>query len=529
MAPRALWHLRPRRGQTRRRVGGQWARDRALAAGAGTDGHVAGATALFWIWQLNPYSVLTYQDALLYPFRRAALADKQGQAFIAQGTDLFRAKKYHEAANLLRLGLGRYPRDLRAQLLLAEYYLLTNQHPIALKILQDGLANDYPSRSYLDTLISVAEQGEDFGLAIQFCDRYLSRLKGDAAGRDYRWFTNQKFAALCAAGRHAEALAAAEAAEPGGQANEHRVLALLALKRAADAAAFLAEWQERPGADWRTVARLQVRALREAQLFEAMEAALAELRTLSPADPATLVYAVVQQALAGRKSQAARALADYLFRFGGSAANLILVAEPLAEIDQVALLRRCVTAATERGYSLQRFQALLVTSHLRHAEWSGDARRSRATNARGIPALAAVAHGFVSTQCRHPDAGRALRDGAGREERCGANLSRQRLGAGAKHEDCGHHRVQRDRECSRDRRAGAPVWEKYFCAAAGRGRAGAAVRGGGAIDEGTARGPAGTAVAARAGGRLPVEADSGQLQRRRSGRDHRGRPVVSEW
>ena len=37
----------------------------------------------------------------------------------------------------------------------------------------------------------------------------------------------------------------------------------------------------------------------------------------------------------------------------GSAANLILVAEPVAEIDLVALLRRCVTAATERGYPLQ--------------------------------------------------------------------------------------------------------------------------------------------------------------------------------
>ncbi len=342
--------------------------------GLGLAAYVAGATAVFWIWQRNPYSVLTYQDALLYPLRRATLAEKQGQAFIAQGRDLYRAKKYHDAANLLRLGLARYPRDLRARLLLAQYYLLTNQHPIAQRILQEGMTNDYPGRAYLDTMVSVAEQGEDYDLAVRTYDRYLARLKADGPVRDYRWFSSRKFAALTAAGRHADALALAEAEGPGEQANEHRVLALLGLKRAAEAVTFLAEWHQRPGANLPTVSRLQVRALREAVQFEGMEAALAELRGLARADPATMVDAVVQQAMAGRLNQASAALDEYLFRFGGSAANLVLLAEPLAEIDQPELLRRCVAAAAERGYPLQRFQTLLVASQLRHAEWDAAGR-----------------------------------------------------------------------------------------------------------------------------------------------------------
>ena len=51
-------------------------------------GWVALATAGFWIWQRNPYAQQTYTDALLYPLRRAEIAEKRGQASIAQGTNI---------------------------------------------------------------------------------------------------------------------------------------------------------------------------------------------------------------------------------------------------------------------------------------------------------------------------------------------------------------------------------------------------------------------------------------------------------
>ncbi|MSU49751.1 MAG: hypothetical protein EXS37_11815 [Opitutus sp.] len=51
------------------------------------------ALVLFWIWERDPYSALTYEDALFYPTRRAEIAKKNGRAFISAGQDLFRAKK----------------------------------------------------------------------------------------------------------------------------------------------------------------------------------------------------------------------------------------------------------------------------------------------------------------------------------------------------------------------------------------------------------------------------------------------------
>src|SRR3954470_18748034 len=92
-------------------------------------GYFAAATALYSIWERNAYNLCTYRDALLYPVRRAALRPKQGQAFINQGLDLWRERKVYDAARLLRLGLERVPRDLRARKTLAEYYLIRNNRP----------------------------------------------------------------------------------------------------------------------------------------------------------------------------------------------------------------------------------------------------------------------------------------------------------------------------------------------------------------------------------------------------------------
>ena len=104
-----------------------------------------------------------------------------------------------------------------------------------------------------------------------------------------------------------------------------------------------------------------------------MERALAELRRRSPGNPGPLVYAVVQQAMAGRDEAARAALTDYIFRFGGSAENLMLAATPLAEMAVRPLLEQCVAAARERGFPLPPFQGLLLETHLRRGEWEAAA------------------------------------------------------------------------------------------------------------------------------------------------------------
>ena len=338
----------------------------ALACAA----YLAAATALFWVWERNPYSSLTYGDAVLYPMRRRAIEEKKGQAFITQGSDLFRARKYNDAATLLRLGLARYPRDIRGRLLLAQYYLLAGQRPMAMNLLVQGLTDEYPGRAYLEALFGAAEEGGDFDRVIATSERYLVHLRSSGPGRDYRWMVTRLFAALSSAGRHEAALQLAKAEAPGELAREQEVLALLALKRTDEAVTAVENWRKAPGADLRAVTRIQVRTLREAGRFDDMEAAVAELRALSPSDPAPAVYGVVQRAMAGRAATTDAALEDYLFRFGGNPRNLILLAEPLGEIHDLPRLRRCLAAAAERGHPMARFNVLLVQTLVQRGEWA---------------------------------------------------------------------------------------------------------------------------------------------------------------
>lgn len=342
----------------------------AWLAGLGLVLYLAGATLLYSLWDRNPYNLLSFGDALLYPVRRAALQPKKGQAFINQGLDLWRQGKPHDAARLLRLGLERVPRDLKARTILAQYYLRMNNRPLAQKTVEDGLANEYPGRAYLAALFEIAEEGEDYARIVQTCERYRKTLAGDAGLRDQRWLEAKQFAALMAMNRPAEALAlVAEQAGWSDLAAEQRVLALLALGRTGEAVQLLADWHARPGADLRLVTRLQVRALREAKQLDAMDRALEELRRLTPNQPQPIVYAVVQRAMAGRTAEARATLDDYLFRMAKTPAEVQLVAEPLEEIANLPLLERCAEAAAERGYPKESCQVLLVQVHVRRGEW----------------------------------------------------------------------------------------------------------------------------------------------------------------
>ncbi|MBI5690227.1 MAG: hypothetical protein HZC55_09005 [Verrucomicrobia bacterium] len=334
---------------------------------------VALASFGYWMWQRNPYTTLTYADALLYPLRRSAITEKKGQAFIAQGLELARAGKWTDAVNLLRLGLARAPREMRARLTLGQFYQATNQHTLAVRVLEEGLGAEYPGRSYLEALFRLAGQGEDFDTALRIIERYLPVVRKNGPTAEQQWLEDKRYAALTGAGRHAEALAAVDTGD-GNTAAERRVLSLLALGRAEEALQFLAEWSRRPGADPKVIVRLEVRAYRDARRFPEMERSLAELRRRSPGEPSALVYAVVQQALAGRKAEAAAALEDFLFRFGGFVGNLSLVAAPLAEINATELVTRCAQAARERGFPSARFSVFEVDALVGTGQWEDAAQ-----------------------------------------------------------------------------------------------------------------------------------------------------------
>src|SRR5690606_32050946 len=150
---------------------------------------------------------------------------------------------------------------------------------------------------------------------------------------DRRWLVEQHIRALLAEQRGDEALEFAEKQTNEIEEtvlNELRLLALLQSKRFDDAVSYAEEWRTR-AKDSQQVLRLLARSYREAGRIADMSRMLAELRRLAPADPRVRVFGVVQEYLAGNDKTADAQLDDYIFRFGGSVDNFILLAEPLAE------------------------------------------------------------------------------------------------------------------------------------------------------------------------------------------------------
>lgn len=357
----------------------------ALLGGAA---YAAGAGFVLFRWTRNPYLAVTYRDAFFAPIRRAELAQKRGQALLAEGQALFEATRWPEAADRLRRGLEVRPRDTAARLSLAQIFLLNKETSRAERLLREGLGGAFPGRAYLELLFDLAEAGEDHEFVAEQSAHYLPALKRDAAHADVRWVMQRRFGALLAGGRAAEALALAETGAGDVVAREEQVVALLALGRAREAVTRLAEWRAQPDAPLRQILPLEVRARRETRAFEAMDRALEEWRALAPADPEVFSFGVVQLALAGRAEAANAAFDDFVRRFSGQGENLARLASALAAADQVPLLHRCVAVAIEHGHRPQRAQVALVHALLHQGDWLGAGRAlaAIAPEPDGVPA-----------------------------------------------------------------------------------------------------------------------------------------------
>jgi tetratricopeptide (TPR) repeat protein len=333
-------------------------------------GYLAGVTALYFSLARSPYNLVTYADTLLLPVRWAQVQELRGRGLIEEGMADLKARRWGDAQMRLRLGLAKYPRDLRARLVLSQFLIASEHRPLALAVLDGGLAYGYPSRHYLETLFRTAAEGEDFEVIVEACDRFLATQKGDD-----HWLLVHKLQALTGARRADEALRIAEAQGNADAAiNEARVMALLDLGRLEEAASFLGNWLTAFPAHRAQVVRLQARVSRELHQIGQMERALEELRALAPASPQPYVYGIVQRWLAGETAPAAAALERYFLRFGGSRANLQMVAEPLAEAKAAPLLQRCIDVAAEHGFATKPLKSALALVLLQQGEAKGAER-----------------------------------------------------------------------------------------------------------------------------------------------------------
>ncbi len=361
-------------------------------------GYFSGAGYYWWKLEQRAYNYVRYGDVLLYPLsseKRREVRELQGKALIADATDALQAKQWTRGFNHLRLGLERYPRDLNARLKLAQIYLGFRLRTKAQTTIMQGLDHGWPGRAYLQSAIEMAGGGEDYELVVEICDRALALHAERHSVADRRWLIEQKLRALIVEKRTEDALAFT-AKEAGAVADatlsELKTLALLQAGRAAEAVDSAEEWAGRSDGDGQAL-RLLARSYREAGRVEDMKKTLARLRADAPADPRALVFSMIQHFIAGLDSEGRRLLDDYVFRFGGTEANFILAAEPLAEIKRGAELEILLSAAAERGFNdprllMARLQVLI--SGRRWAEATNQIYGIRAALPAGSTARAAM-------------------------------------------------------------------------------------------------------------------------------------------
>lgn len=340
--------------------------------------YMAGATTIYLWLDRKEHNYVTYTDVLLLPVRWDEIQEKRGLGYLDEGIASLKTQRWSDGEMKLRIGLSKYPQAMTARLALAEFYYYAQQHTRALKVLEDGMdvTPGYPGRRYLTNYFTIALQAENYPSVLDATARYLDHPPADLPEKERDWLFQQKLNALIKERRVAEALSLLEMTPDNVVFNEQRVLVMLELNRAKDAMAYLKDWRAKTGATPQ-ILRLQVRAYRELKQVDEMNAVLEELRELSPADARTYAYAVIQRKLIGADQAARESLEDYFFRFGGYAANTLLVAQPLAEIGAVDMLQTCLQRATEQGYDLRPYLLLLAQAQLKQGEWEGALQTAR--------------------------------------------------------------------------------------------------------------------------------------------------------
>lgn len=323
----------------------------------------------------NPHNRVGYLDLLL-PTRWDDRERLQGEGYILLGREKLAARRFGDGFGLLRLGLEKNPTDAVARLDLARIYTAMRLRPQAEKILHDGLALGYPGRTYLETTFALAADGDQPALWVELCKLARAQLdelpESSRPAGDSLWLDQQTTKALIADSRTSEAAALASARYPEDHPfrREITILTLLNEKQAPAAVALATDWAaEQPRAP--EPLRLLVRSHREAGDFAGMDAALARFRALQPTKPEGLLYALVQNQLAGRAAEARAAKDELLFRHGANEGLYPALAAVLVEIKLDSELPGLVREMSERGLSPRPVLIPALQARIAARDWPG--------------------------------------------------------------------------------------------------------------------------------------------------------------
>lgn len=319
--------------------------------------YFAAASAWFFTLNQRPSNLVTWNDCVLAPFRWQEIRNKRGDAYISEGLASMEAKKWNEAIHKIQVGLGSSPNNRQGRRQLGLFFVVVGQRERGLDLLSDGFENYYPGREDLELLARLSVEGDDFNRAIRVIEKSLNH-SGRAVERDRDWIRDQMVRVLMLGKRYEGVLTWINSQDSLSEImKESRVVSFIELDDFENARMALDEWQKIDGRS-SAVQRIRVRLAREERSLEEMRTTLDEMRSLDPTEPQSWVYSVIQELLADEPAAAKDALDSYLLRFGGKLGNLMMIAEPLVQIEAWEFFEIIENRFIELGLSDNKFNRL---------------------------------------------------------------------------------------------------------------------------------------------------------------------------
>lgn len=350
--------------------------------------------------EASRHNRITYLDLVL-PHRWKNFDRLRGEALIAEGRELIRAKRFNDGFAQLRAGLSRHPADAATRLEVARIYNAMSLRPRAERLLREGLAHGYPGREYLAFALSLAAEAERFADRLELCRLASARFAEMPDGQrpsDASWLDEQTVDALLDAGRPDDALALATSRFPESTVFRRETTTRFYLEnnRAAEALPLVTRWAAETPATALSL-RLLAQTCRALGDHAGQDAALARLRALDPDRPEPLTFAILEHYLAGRPEATLATLDTLLFRHGADANLYFTLARFFGDVDYEAGLARLETEAAERGLTLGPMRWARFQRAVTRQDWPETLRLSRVFDATPGPAVDGIQAKFQTT------------------------------------------------------------------------------------------------------------------------------------
>ncbi len=352
-----------------------WGRITALVLALMVIGWFSVATALYFFYrEVREFEEVAFKDMILFPIRRDAVREQQGNYEIEQAIARIEAGDYQRGVMLARQGIRRSPANTEGRFLLARLY--SGIRPdVSIELLESGLEYVDDDVDYLRLYITLLLQEKQDEKVLELVRSYLARE--DLSEQVKSIFALSGMRASLFRGHYEEAA---------------RLFVDYDLWRNVEGVTLAASLLNRVGETDRAIEFLRrftevfqdqaiepvhtalLRILVEEERFdEAAEIALSRsLRNPLDWQPRLDLLSVHQKS--GRTERARREALDLARQFRSDARVMAALAQHATDAGDVALARRVYESALENNHSVAIFGLLLIEAHITAGEYQAAIR-----------------------------------------------------------------------------------------------------------------------------------------------------------